>query len=490
MRSPSARLASLLAACAALCAACGGGASDAPNVLLVTIDTLRADRVGCYGYARNTTPRLDALAAEGVRFARAYSHAPFTAPAHASLLTSLHTPSHGVYAWAERLADDARPMGERFTHAGYRTAAIYNQPALKTSDVTRGFQHVRQLFLEDRDVTARLFFEWLDAGDGPFAAWVHLWDVHRPYGYRDWRAELWRDKVQPREEYTLAYAEERFGAATDVRVGRREGHYNLHPEEREQASVGAGGDARPLGAADWDYIGDRYDGGVWYADRGLGLLLDGLKERGLYDDTLIVVTSDHGESLDEREPCWFTHDPFLYEETLRVPLVIRFPGGEHGGRTVDALARGVDVLPTMLAVADLPLVGGEQGRSLLGSVLGTDGARHTIFAQTQTKNAKESDAHAAEGAWLEHRVMIGDGRHKLIHDVSTDTWEYYDLQTDPGEERNRFEDPFAKARVDELREALVTLQNDLPRAGDTSAKLDPQALDVLRGTGYVGEGGE
>ena len=180
-------------------ASCGGG--ERPSVLLITVDTLRADRLGCYGYGRDTTPNLDRLAAESARFPRAYSHAPFTAPSHASLFTSLNVPSHGVHAWEEVLGPDAEPLGERFSAAGYRTGAFYNHPGLRQSQVTRGFDEVQLRFFEEADRTVDAFLEWLDGGDGPYAAWMHLWDVHRPYGFRDWRADFLRDKVD-REQLT------------------------------------------------------------------------------------------------------------------------------------------------------------------------------------------------------------------------------------------------------------------------------------------------
>ena len=128
------------------------------------------------------------------------------------------------------------------------------------------------------------------------------------------------------------------------------------------------------------------------------------------------MTSDHGESLTERDACYFTHDPFLYEETLRVPLVMRFPEGRYAGTVVESLARGIDVLPTLRQIAGLPLAGGEQGTSLIGRIEGRDPTEYLLYAQTQTHDAKERSASAEDGAWLEHRVALSDGRHKLIHD--------------------------------------------------------------------------
>ena len=470
-------------------AACSDGERDRrPSVLLVTVDSLRADRIGGAGYARELTPHLDALAAEGVRFERAYSHAPFTAPSHASLLTSLLTPSHGVLAWAEELAPEAVTLADRFGAAGYRTAAFYNNPGLATSRMARGFDVERRFFWETADTTLDAFFEWLDEGSGPYCAWLHLWDVHRPYAWRDWRAPWLVGEIGEREPGFLAYGEERFGTPTAREVGRLEEHYNLNPARRA-APVPVGDVRRALDARDLAYIADRYDAGVLAADRGLGRLFEGLRARGLYEDTLVVVTADHGESLTEREACYFAHDPFLYEETLRVPLVMRFPGGAFAGARVDALARLVDVAPTLYEVARLRPTGAEQGRSLLGRIEGQDTAERLLWAQTQTRNAKEREARAADGEWLEHRVAISDGRHKLIRDLGSGREAYFDLATDPGERDDRVDDPAARADVERLRASWRALDEGLPRAGDTSRELDPALKQALDQTGYGGGDG-
>jgi arylsulfatase len=468
---------------------CGrGGDAPRPNVLLVTIDTLRADRVGCYGAERALTPHLDALAAEGVRFERAYSHAPFTAPSHASLLTSLLTPSHGVLAWAEELAPHARTLPERFNAAGWRTAAFYNNPGLSTSKMTRGFQSERRFFWETADTTVDAVLEWLDRERGdPFCAWVHLWDVHRPYAWRDWSAPWLVEQIGVREPATLAFGEDLFGSPTALEVGREESHYNLDAHDRER-EVAVGTQRRLLDERDLAYIAARYDAGVLAADRGLGRLLDGLRARGLYEDTLVVVTSDHGESLREREACYFTHDPFLYEETLRVPLVMRFPQQRYAGRTVEALARLVDVLPTLHEVAGLPPWGSEQGRSLIGRIEGRDRGVHLLHAQTQTRNAKERDAKAQGDEWLEHRVALSDGRHKLIHDVNLDRFAYFDLASDPEERSDRIDDPAAAAEVERLLRAYRALDESLPRAGDTTREVGEDVLRMLSELGYGGGG--
>jgi arylsulfatase A-like enzyme len=309
--------------------------------------------------------------------------------------------------------------------------------------------------------------------------------VHRPYAWRDWSAPWLVEQTGVREPATLAFGEERYGRPTELAVGREESHYNLDAVDRA-AEVTVGARRRRLDERDLAYIAARYDAGVLAADRGLGRLLDGLRARGLYEATLVVVTSDHGESLTEREACYFTHDPFLYEETLRVPLVLRFPHGRFAGRSVESLARLVDVLPTLHEVAGLPPWGGEQGLSLIGRIEGRDQGVRLHHAQTQTRNAKERSARAQGDEWLEHRVALSDGRHKLIHDVNLDRFAYFDLQSDPHERQDRIDDPDAAADVERLLEAYRALDASLPRAGDTSREVGEDVLRTLSELGYGG----
>jgi arylsulfatase A-like enzyme len=458
------------AALAAASLACGGAKPAGPNVLVITVDTLRADHLGCYGYARDTSPRLDAFAAESIRFARAYAQAPFTAPSHASLFTSLHSSEHGVLSWGIEIPAEARTMAERFGAQGFATGAFYNHPTLASNAIERGFEHVEKRFFEPAEDTLAGFLAWADGLRGePFCAWVHLWDVHRPYGYRDWSADFLAPHVS---RPALAYEEERFGTYPDLRAGRVEPDYNATPRERV---------ARGWPEAGWRFIEDRYDGGVWYADRALGRLFDALKSRGLLENTVVVVTSDHGESLRERDPVWFTHDPYLYEETLRVPLLVRLPGGARGGTTSDALARGIDVLPTLCELCDLPATG-MRGRSLLGT---PDQRPRYLFAETQTRHAKqENPAPADSDGWFERRSAVSDGRRKLVVDANAGVELLFDLERDPGELGDVAADPAYADDLARLRRALRGFAL-LPRVGTAPEELSGEDRAALAALGYA-----
>lgn len=497
----------LLAACTGGEPTPGGGdpADGAPvNLVLVTVDTLRADRTSAYGYRRDTTPNLEALAAEGVRFERAYSSAPFTAPSHASLFTGQVTQTHGVLSWGLPLASSSLTLAEIAEQQGYATAAFYNHPSLEACGVLRGFEVQRpEVFGPWQDTLAN-FEEWLDArgdvDDRPMCSWVHLWDVHRPYGYRNW---YWFQEQSGRSgsDLELSFAETGYGPEHDPRVGRREEHYNVRADRRAGA-LPLGGELsadqqpeerRAFGELDWRSIADRYDNGVRYADDGIGALVDLLGERGLLEDTMLVITGDHGETLTERPEVWFTHDPYLYEETLRVPLILRMPGGAHAGHVVSGgPARSIDLLPTFLDWAGLDVPEGIQGRSLRPWIEGAGSDQAwPVLAQTQTRHAKERQQSLEPGAtgWLEHRIALVQGDSKLIQHLDLNgepvRSELYNLAADPGERVDLAAEAGYAAQVAELGRSLELLRTALPTAGSASAEMTCEECLNLQRMGYV-----
>ena len=277
-----------------------------PNVLLITIDTLRADRLGCYGYGLAHTPAVDGLAREGVRCTDAATSAPITLPAHTSIMTGLYPPAHGVrdngnYA----LAPEATTLAERLKAAGWRTGAFVSAAVLaRRYGLDQGFEvYDDDLWAEDEPEmfmirerpasrTADRVLAWLEEGQKtrqPFFLWVHFFDPHQPYNLRS---------------FDLA-------AMT----------------------------ATP------------YDAEIAEADRGVGRLIDWLREHGQLDDTLVVLTADHGESLGEHgEP---THGVFIYDATIHVPLIWRLPHVFPPGETYGGPVRHIDIVPTILAILDL-----------------------------------------------------------------------------------------------------------------------------------------
>ena len=364
-----------------------------PNVLLVTIDTLRADRLGCYGARDATTPVLDALAGRGVRFETAVAAVPLTGPSHATILSGLTPVHHGVRDNGAYVLPDSVPtLAEAFRAAGYRTAGFVSGfPVDRRFGFARGFDHYDDRlphsdelgwgeYVERRaDRTTAVVREWLEGRRGePWFAWVHYFDPHGPY------------------------------------------------------------DPPPAWAS--RFPGRPYDGEVAFVDEQLGVLLRALEQSGPLARTLVLVTGDHGESLGEHGED--THGVFVYDSTLLVPLILAGPGvpAGHESRVV---ARLVDVTPTLLDLAGLRPLGVSDGRSLrpaLGGRAMPDEPAYveSLYVQHQLGRAPLHGLRTA--AW------------KL---VDAPRPELYALREDPGETRDRTRDE--PGRVEGLRRGLQAL---------------------------------
>ncbi|MGH7822611.1 MAG: sulfatase, partial [Candidatus Binatia bacterium] len=293
----------------------------APNVILVTIDTLRADRLGVYGSARKLTPNLDALAADGVLFEDAFCVMPVTIPAHASILFGTWPKILGSTSNHVRIAagGSAAYLPKELWNAGYRTAAFLSADHLGNSlDRFAGFETL-DFPWEDRtvDETLALARRWLDEhGDAPFFLWIHLWDPHAPYRLHPVFGEAVRRGLSDRFEARHGFVEPGVLDAEEVRT-----------------------------------MIDLYDNEVAFLDHRLGEFLAFLRGTPLWQETLLAVTADHGETLDELLAAHgyaFDHGEYLHDSQIRVPLILRLPAGAHGGATVDGAVSHVDLMPTIL----------------------------------------------------------------------------------------------------------------------------------------------
>jgi choline-sulfatase len=388
-----------------------------PNVLLVTIDTLRADHVGSYGGRDADTPVLDALAARGVRFATAIAHAPLTAPSHASILTSLLPPAHGVRDNGTFVLPAApTTLAEVFRAAGYRTAAfISGFPLDHRFGFARGFETYDDHLLRGADsrrasyverpaaATTRSAVDWLRASPAPWFAWVHYFDPHAPY--------------EPPADLAVRFA------------------------------------ARP------------YDGEIASVDRELGRLL---AAAGTGEGrTLVLVTSDHGESLGEHGEA--THGVFVYDSTLRVPWIMAGPGVPRG-RVSEVVARGIDVSPTLLDYARLRVPGAMQGRSLRPAAEGRPMEDAPAYAESLF--CQLSLGWAPLYAWRTARWKLVDAPRPELYDLAGDPAEARDVSTSHPRD------------VDGLRAGLRhALEVRTPEA---STAPGAETRERLRALGYVG----
>ncbi len=398
-------------------------AAARPNLLLVTIDTLRADRLGCYGHQAAATPTLDVLAARGVRFATAIAHVPLTGPSHASILTGLDPPGHGVRDnGGFVLPEQVKTAAEDFKAAGYRTAAFVSGfPLDRRFGFGRGFDvyddHLprgndkrRAPYLERlADATTDAALRWLATPDsGSFFLWMHYYDPHAPY--------------EPPGELARRF---------------------------------------PGSAA--------YDGEIAFVDSQLARLLRALQDVKALERTLVLVTADHGESLGDHGEG--THGLFVYDATLKVPWIMAGPSVK-AGQVPTTVARGIDVLPTLLDYAAIPVRPGIEGRSLREAADGKPMSDAPAYAESVY--SEREFGWAPLHAWRTASMKLIDAPRP----------ELYDLQADAGETSNRHAEHPATAA--ELRRKLeATLSRKGPAA---AADVDLETAERLAALGYLGGG--
>ncbi len=289
-------------------------------VLLISVDTLRADHLGCYGYSRDTSPFLDRLAAEGILYSQAFAHAPSTLPSHASLFTSLIPQHHGAsHARSQAVPAAAVTLAEVFLGEGWRTASFNGGGQMAAEyGVAQGFEVYESIArLEDRfSSIVESGLRWLDDHPGePRFLFLHTFEVHQP--------------PYPPPEFLSLFATE-----SDAALER-----SLDLALRQPGR---------FGEAEKRWFVDRYDAEIRSMDAAFGTLVAELRRRRLWDQALVVFTSDHGEELGDHG--WLaTHAHTLYDELLRVPLIVKLPSAQGAGRRVDTLARLIDVAPTILS---------------------------------------------------------------------------------------------------------------------------------------------
>jgi arylsulfatase A-like enzyme/Tfp pilus assembly protein PilF len=405
------------------------GACKGCNVLLITIDTLRADRVGAFGGDRHLTPALDALAIDGLRLTRAYTTAPLTLPAHVSIMTASSPPVHGVRNNSLfRLGDNLPTLAGVLASNGYRTGAFVGAFVLDARfGLNRGFDVYDDRYgesgaseeaerrgeeviapatawiMQSRTPTAE---SRIPNPESPWFAWVHLYDPHEPYR-----------------------APEPYGSRHEP-----------------------------------------YDGEVAYADAMVGRLVESLRAAGQLDRTLVVFTADHGESLGEHGES--THGVFVYEATMRVPVFF-WAGSRIGGRRYEEVSRLIDLAPTVLDLLGIAAPASFEGESLLPSVRAARTDRPAAYIEAMDANLTRN--------WAPLAGLV-TGSYKLI-DLPLP--ELYDLASDPGETVNLFGRDAERARTLEalLRERVAQLATRGSRPARVTLNAD--ARQRLQALGYV-----
>jgi len=358
-----------------------------PNVVLITLDTTRADHLGCYGYTKNTTPHIDQISKDSVVFSHALSVIPLTTPSHASIMTGLHPQTHQVYRNSYPVHDNFTMMAEILNRNGYTTGGFVSVMLLDSrGGFSQGFDYfsdvpkhphekdkkgedqkkgIRQLLLKPLlqrrgDETVDAGLEWLEINKNQlFFAWIHLYDPHLSYtpppeyGYRfNPQYEEYLKGIRKPFFIQKAYEDQVTYDGVDTGDGEQ-----ISANEAFQLLFDVFGINTPESSRVnsltprqvEDFIA-AYDGELAFVDVQVERIIDFLKSNKLYKNTVVIIMGDHGEILHEKED-YFGHHKFLYEGTMRIPIIMKFPGITH--RMIDERITNVDVLPTLLDAIDV-----------------------------------------------------------------------------------------------------------------------------------------
>ncbi len=430
------------------------------NVLLISIDTLRADHLHAYGYGRDTSPNIDRFARQAVLFEQGINTGGGTLPVHASMFTSLPPLVHGVWADNEKaLASERVTLAEQLRAAGYHTRGYTGGGFVQAKfGLGQGFDY----FYDqggDFKLELPLLNEWLvpHAG-GKFFLFLHTYDVHSGFD------KLPYDHGKPfNDRFTAGFHGAFDGCRNGACASALLGAVN-HRITRGQLTAG-----QVFSPAEIEYMKGLYDGGIAYVDAQLGFLFEELKSLGLWDRTLIVLTADHGEEFAE-------HGRFLHEENFdeiaRVPLMIRFPHGVYGGRRISELVSTLEVMPTILDVLGIPPNPEIQGRSLMPLIAGGREGRPWVYMAGALEKLRTP-------AW------------SLFVDPASGPWWLYDLRHDPGETVNVIHaHPETAAALyghylEVRRHDLRGWRQLLPKGPDGLVRLSQDDRARLRSLGYA-----
>ncbi len=379
-----------------------------PDVYLITIDTLRADHVGCYGYKQVETPALDALAADGVRFTQAFTHSPITNTSHITILTGLLPSVHGVTDFGVPLSPQHATAAELLKKHGYQTAAFIGAVILDSNTLAPGLDRGFDFYdnfpktesknadgtnkerwgrVERRGMEVVSHAEsWFEKHrTGPHFVWVHLYDPHDPY--------------EPPPPFSEKYK---------------------------------------------DHL---YDGEIAYADSAVAHWIAFLKKAGVYDNSIVIVTGDHGEGLGEHGE--ETHGLFLYDSTLHIPLLLKMPRNSHSGAVIEAQVRTTDILPTILSATGVAVPAELNGESLIPLLSEKGASDRALFGETD---------YPLRWGWAPLRAL----RAENTKWIEAPRPELYDLKADPKEMTNLYAAESSKAKVQNMQAEMATWTAKLP----------------------------
>jgi len=397
------------------------------NIFLIVIDSLRFDNLGCYGYHRATSPAIDNIASQGVKFEQVISQSSWTKPSITSLLTSTYPEIHGVKGITDKLSSWEIYLPNILKKLGYLTGCIQTNPFLSAeSGFKQGFDFYLELFDQGPGIykpriseAIKVVFDWLDQfSHQPFFLYLHILDTHNPYS--------------PPEEFRCFGNNER----------------------------------------------DLFDGEVRFVDFHIGLIQNYLALKGLEEKTILIITSDHGEEFGEHGQKY--HAKHLYSEVLKVPLIISCPALLPVGCSLPNQVRLIDIVPTLLDLLGVPPLAKHQGESLLPLLNFMATPERPAISQIGEQNLSREKAEL---------ISLTTENYKLIWNKKTDNSELYYLPQDPGEKKNIAEEE--KEKVQELKlqlENLLQMDEEKPfryKSKSDKVKLDTDLIKRLKGLGYM-----
>jgi arylsulfatase A-like enzyme len=446
-------------------------AGTPPNVILVSIDTLRADHLGCYGYPYETSPSLDALAREGVLFRHTFSTTSWTLPSHVALLTSLNTPKHQVINILHKMKDSLPTTADILRNNGYYCAAFTGGGFVRRSyGFSKGFDSFHQIMKgnnlavrrDEAESLSRRTSAWLDENcDKNFFLFLHTYQPHMPYENNSQAGKMFLDensrwqKVRPKD------------------IFQGTGKYRTKLSEEDRQNVIA-----------------LYDGEIRYTDEYLiKPLVEKLKALGIYDNTLLIITSDHGEEFYEHQN-WL-HGSTLYNESIKIPLIIKFPASRYRGTKVEDIARITDITPTILEEAKVdPGSFDFDGKSLLSLITGKEREERIFYADLIFRRLKDTApqmfATNRNGLKIiQSNKTKSTFTKKFAADIGEKKVELYDLEKDQEELTN-----LANRR--DYQELCLTVMENIARyyqvgAGQKaqSITIDEELRQTLKALGYI-----
>ncbi|HWP93816.1 MAG TPA: sulfatase [Thermodesulfobacteriota bacterium] len=437
-----------------------------PNVVLILVDALRADHLSCYGYNRNTTPNIDKFSKDAVIFTQAISQSTFTRTSIASLFTSLYPYQHGVYKGevdAAAVGDDAAnpvtsdalskeetTIAEALLKNGFLTTAWVQNAQLRSFlGFGQGFMEYDEPAGSIENINKKVV-KWIDkmGRNHPFFAYIHYLDLHDPYIPKPPYDTLYG-------EYSDLYSRVNVRDSAEWTKFRRAIKFNHMKLERK----------------DLDQLIAYYDGQLNYIDAQIGLLLEELKRSGLYDNSLIILTSDHGDGFMEHG--FISHSTVPYDELLKVPLIIKFPDSLYGGKVVNNQVRLIDIMPTILDFLKLNIDSEVTGFSLLA-----------YFDDNHDFDGKFPEyAYSEFVSAMTTATSVRSGKFKYIN-IQGKEDEFYDLSVDP-QEKNNIIDVVSPAKVEEFRRVALDIAKKRKEKESTEVVIDKDTIEDLKALGYI-----